>query len=427
MINEASVQAVNASWLNTSFRKPLYASYNFSQIPATVEHLLTGEGEAGLPDDVLGDMPRQYQKVIFLYVDAFGWRFFEKYADRYPFLQRFTDHGVVSKLTSQFPSTTAAHITAIHTGLPPGETGIYEWYYYEPLLDRIIAPLIFSYAGDDAPGTITLPRRFNMQSLFPYETIHQRLSRQSVKSYVFQHASYTPSTYSNLVLAGAKAIPYKTLSEALVHLAQAVNAETEKAYFYFYFDAIDSIGHVYGPDSREFDAEVNTFMISAEMLLHEALSGQTKDTLLLVSADHGQVNISPETTVYINKVMPSIGDMIKRNDDGRLLAPAGSPRDMFLHIREERLDEAFDLLTNLPELQGKAKIYKVSDLIHAGYFSAGRPSERFLERVANLVILSYDGQSAYWYQKGRYEQEFYGHHGGLVPGEMDIPLLALAY
>jgi hypothetical protein len=43
------------------------------------------------------------------------------------------------------------------------------------------------------------------------------------------------------------------------------------------------------------------------------------------------------------------------------------------------------------------------------------------------VILPHDRQSVYWYQKGRYGQDFYGHHGGLVPAEMDIPLLALRY
>ena len=28
---------------------------------------------------------------------------------------------------------------------------------------------------------------------------------------------------------------------------------------------------------------------------------------------------------------------------------------------------------------------------------------------------------------GRFEQKFYGHHGGLTPGEMEIPLLMYAF
>lgn len=426
MINEQSAQAVSNSRLNDHFQKPLHDSYCFAQIPAMIEYLLTGEGKLGFPPDVLGDLPQRYQKVILLYVDAFGWRFFERYAEKYPFLKRFIDRGVTSKITSQFPSTTAAHISAIHTGVPAGESGIYEWYHYEPLLDCIIAPLIFSYAGDDEFETIRLPRRFDVKSLLPYTTLHQRLNEKGVPSTVFQHASYAYSTYSGLVLKGARISPFKSPSEALVHLAQAVKAEPGRAYYYLYFDMIDSLGHIYGPDSPEFAAEIDTFMTAVERLLHQELDGQTRDTLLLVTADHGQVNVSPQTTVYINQIAPAIRRLIKTNDEGRLLAPAGSPRDLFLHVYEDRLEEAYDLLSNLPELQGKAEVHRVKDLIGAGCFGK-TVSQRFMERVGDLCILPYEGESVYWYQKGRYEQIFYGHHGGLTQGELEIPLLALGY
>src|SRR5689334_12767592 len=126
MINQRSVQTVNDSNLNEYSGKPLYGSYSFANIPATVEYLLTRAGTSGLPIDVLGDLPKQYDKVILCFVDAFGWRFLERYADKYPFLKRFFDQGVVSKLTTQFPSTTSAHTITIHTGLPNGISGIYE-------------------------------------------------------------------------------------------------------------------------------------------------------------------------------------------------------------------------------------------------------------------------------------------------------------
>jgi hypothetical protein len=422
MLNESSVQAVNTSWFNRHFRQPLLDSYCFSRIPALVEHVLTGEGDSELPSDVLGDLPRRYRKVILLYVDAFGWRFLEKYTERYPFLRRCYEQGVVSKLTSQFPSTTACHVTTIHTGQPVGQTGIYEWFYYEPLLDRIIAPLIFSYPE---AGLVQLPARFNIQHLFPFSTIFQRLAQHGVNSVVFQDADYTPSTYSNLVYNGARVRPFKTLAQALLHLADAVNAETERGYFFLYYDPIDAMGHYYGPTSPEFEAELDTFMTAAERLLHNNLVGKTGDTLLLITADHGQVEVSPPGTVYINMVFPAIRDAIKRNDEGRLLAPAGSARDLFFHIHPDRLDEVYETLTNLPELQGKAEVHKVADLLQAGLF--GTPSQRLLERVGNLVILPYPGESVYWYQKGLHEQTFYGHHGGLTPAEMDIPLLALSY
>lgn len=44
--------------------------------------------------------------------------------------------------------------------------------------------------------------------------------------------------------------------------------------------------------------------------------------------------------------------------------------------------------------------------------------------VGDLVILSYKGESVWWYERGRYEQGYYGHHGGLTREEMETVLLA---
>ena len=40
--------------------------------------------------------------------------------------------GSVTRLTSQFPSTTAAHVTALYTGVPAGQHGVFEWQYWPP-------------------------------------------------------------------------------------------------------------------------------------------------------------------------------------------------------------------------------------------------------------------------------------------------------
>jgi len=80
MLNTASVNAVNGSQFSQRLVKPLYDSYCFSNIPQTIEFLLTGEGQSGLPLDVLGNLPRKYDKVILFFVDAFGWHFFHGFS-----------------------------------------------------------------------------------------------------------------------------------------------------------------------------------------------------------------------------------------------------------------------------------------------------------------------------------------------------------
>ncbi|MBL8160670.1 MAG: alkaline phosphatase family protein [Anaerolineae bacterium] len=427
MLNENSLRAVESSRLNEHFRKPLYTSYCFSQIPSLIQHSLTGQVQTGMPADVLTGLPSRYDKVILLFVDAFGWRFFERYHELYPFLKRFLEQGVVSRLTSQFPSTTTAHVTTVHTGLTVDQTGLYEWFYYEPLLDRLIAPLLFSYAGDSEPGTIKLPPGTGLSPVFPYKTVFQQLAAHGVKSYAFQNAAYVNTAFGQTAFAGAQLIGYRTLADGLYKLANAVTAETQPSYFFYYYDGIDYMGHHQGPSSRAFDAEVDIFMTALERILHADLAAGTSNTLLLLAADHGQDDVSPQTTIYVNHVIPELVEHIRTDGGGRLLVPGGSARDLFLYIKPGQVNAAFELLVNHPALAGKAEVRRVSDLIAANCFGPGQPSEAFLARVADLVILPYSGGTVWWYEKGRFEQLLYGHHGGFTPAEMDIPLLAHVY
>lgn len=424
MINSDSLRAVESTRLNDNIGKPLYDSYCFSQIPQTIYQLLTGEGKMGLPTSVMGDLPGGYDKIILLFVDAFGWRFFEQYLEELKFLKRFQTEGVASKITTQFPSTTAAHVTTIHSGLPVGESGIYEWFYYEPLLDNIISPLLFSFAGDRERDTLK-QTGVNEQTLLPTQTIYHQLKQHGVNSYCFQHQAYAFSPFSRVACDGAKMMPYKTMPEALVNLTEVALAEPEKAYFFLYFDSIDAIGHHYGPGSPQFDAEVRTFWVTIESLLYETLVGKLKNTLLLITADHGQIEVSPQTTIYLNQLSPTIEQFIKTNRQGKLLVPAGSSRDMFLYIQEEYLDEAYDLLNR--QLLDRAKVYRTKTLIDEGYFGLGKPSRALLNRLGNLTILPNKYETVWWYEENRFEQKLLGHHGGLSREEMETIFLALSY
>lgn len=426
MINLNSIHTVDALRQPDSFTRPAYGTYCFSALPQLVRHLLTGTGESGFAPDIIAGLPRRYDKVVLLYIDAFGWRFFERYSEHFPFLKRFVEQGVVSKITSQFPSTTAAHLTTIHLGQPVGEYGIYEWFYYEPLLGRMISPLIFSYAGDSQHGTIKLPQGVDVGSAFGIHTLYDQLRLHDVNSYVFQNTAYTAGGFADLALRGAQVRGFRTLSEGLLNLADAINAEPGKAYLYYYYDPIDSIGHAYGPSSPHFDAEVHAFFTAAERLLHATLSGKTGKTLLLLTADHGQDDVSPERTVFLNLSIPELTPHIRTDSEGRLLIPAGSARDLFLYLKEGHTDEVYALLSAHPALAGKADVRRTADLMQQGYFGPS-PSPMFKDRIADLVLLPYAGQMVWWYEKGRYEIHFKGHHGGLTPFEMEIPLLALAY
>lgn len=429
MLNEASIQAINNAQFSQRFVRPLYDSYCFANLPTTIESLLIGNGQATMPRDVFGDLPTHYDKVVFFFVDAFGWRFFERYADKYDFLRMVMERGVVSKCTSQFPSTTAAHVTNIHTGLPVGQSGVYEWNYYEPLVDALISPLLFSYV-DYAEG-----ERFKRDTLkkatiapeafFSQHTFYERLKHQGIASHVLQFQNYMPSTYSDVTLRGSRQHPYATIQQALFFLAQLVIVENAPpSYYFLYFDRIDALCHQHGPFSKEFEREVDDFFKSLHELFYKNIEGKTERTLLVMTADHGQVEVNPKTTYYLDKALPEITPYLKTNRQGHILAPAGSARDMFLYIHEGRVNEAIALLRQ--HLQGRAEVYPTQELLAQHFFGTGEPSPTFLARLGNVVILPYANETVWWSQNGKYRMNFLGHHGGLTREEMEIPLLLLA-
>jgi hypothetical protein len=424
MINAESLDAVAAAQLDQRFIRPLYADYGFAQIPQTLRYCLGASERRGVPFGARDDLYQAYDAVILLFVDAFGWRFFERYADRSGFLRRFVDHGLVSKLTSQFPSTTAAHVTAIHTGLPVGQSGVFEWFYYEPRLDALIAPLLFSFAGDKQRDTLVAAGA-DPAALYPAPTLYQELRQHGVDSYTFQPVAYASSPYSRHVVRGAQIRPYRTLAEGIVNLTQQIERQERRSYYYMYVDGIDTIAHAHGPESPQLAAEIEMFLYAAERLLHSALARGRRRTLLLMTADHGQTATDPATTIYLNRRLPQLERWLKTDRAGRPLVPAGSCRDMFLYVREAQLEEAQAELARA--LEGHADVRRVADLVAQGFFGASPPAPVFNERVGNLVILPYHGESVWWHTPGRFEQKHYGNHGGLTRDEMEIQLLALPY
>src|SRR5258708_14429295 len=299
MVKGSSLNGVNGVKVWQRFVKPLYDSYCFGNLPQAIEYMLTGEGHSALPQDVFTNLPSRYNKVILFFVDAFGWRFFERYAEKYEFLKTVLKHGVVSKMTSQFPSTTAAHVTCIHTGLNVGQSGVYEWNYYEPLVDEVIAPLLFSYAGDKERDTL---KRAGIaaEAYFPRQTVYQRLHTMGIASYALQSEAYTQSTFSTIVYKGAELIPYRRWSEALTNLEELVFSDrAQVAYYFLYFDKIDATGHTYGPNSDQFERMMETFMWMMEEF-HQKLAGNLEHTLLVITTAHGQLGVEPPKTSYLN-------------------------------------------------------------------------------------------------------------------------------
>jgi hypothetical protein len=389
---------------------PRHDGGGFAALPDTVARLL-GAWQGGIE---LDGAPARVQRVVLVLVDAFGWRFFTRHGD-HPLLRRAD---AVTQLTTQFPSTTSAHITTLHTGVPVGQHALYEWNVYDPGLDTLVTPLLFSFAGDNGRDTMLRAGVDPAAVLPPGPTLYERLGAAGVECHLFAPEAFTPSTFDGVLARGARIHPMADLRSGLAQVAATLRAAPGPTYAYVYWDEVDTLGHLHGPSSREFAAAAQRSLDAIE----GALPSMPSDTVLLLAADHGQVDVDPQRTIFVNETWPELVGMLARGRRGRVLAPAGSARDLFLHCEPETVD---DVVAGLAARLGeRATVRRVAELVAAGWL--GEVSERLRARLADVCVLPADGETVWWREPGRFDMRFRGHHGGLAEDEARTQVAAFA-
>ncbi|MBP6060782.1 MAG: alkaline phosphatase family protein [Candidatus Pacebacteria bacterium] len=420
MFNNTSFKEIEKAKFNrNNFVKPLSESYCFSNICDGIEDLLIGNTNSKLPRDVFGGFKNEYKNVVLFIIDGFGWSLFNKLHKQNLLPKELLEKSVISQMTAQFPSTTAAELTSIHTGMPVEETGIYEWFYYEKSVDAIISPLLFSLAPNKTRNSL-LSENVDPKKIFPFKTFYEYLNKKNITSSVFTPQAYNPSVYNDTLLKGANGIWYENIEDGLNTLVKRINKEKNKSYNLFYFDKVDSMGHKTGPLSRDSVNEAANFISKVNKCL-EQLTDKDK-TLFIFTADHGQIKIDPKKTIYLNKLMPSLEKKLLKNKFNKPLIPAGGCRDMFLYIKPEHLDWCYKNLTL--KLKKVAMVYKTEDLIKMGFWQKKLNISLLNERVGDIVIIPNKKNLVWWNNKEKqFTIKHIGHHGGLSSEEMLIPFI----
>src|SRR5215813_172969 len=172
-----------------------YESYCLSKIPATVLALLgIPQPNPVLATIIQGTVLHRQSppKVVVLLIDGFGWHQWLEYAPHYDFFNRVTARGVVAPITTVFPSTTAAALTTIHSGLTPQEHGLPEWWIYLEEIGTLVASLPFTPLGARGRDKL-LEAGVKPSILFQGKTIYQLLAAAQIPSFTFIRDAYARS------------------------------------------------------------------------------------------------------------------------------------------------------------------------------------------------------------------------------------------
>ncbi|MCW4016554.1 MAG: alkaline phosphatase family protein [Candidatus Bathyarchaeota archaeon] len=404
---------------NGGFLYPCYEENCISNIPGTILDLFNVKTNLPkLPIEV-DNGAEEINKVVLFVLDGFGYNQFSRYHEDNKFLTKLAEKSEVFPLTSIFPSQTTNALTTLNTGLTPQEHGLFEYYLYLKEVDRIVNTLRFEPLGSNLRNEL-LDSGFKPNILFDGKTIQSSLKEAGIKSFTHIYASYAYSHYSKLLFDDSTFIPSLKSSDLIVTLKKKLQKESGPAYFFVHLSNLDTISHEYGPNSYEYGAELSAISYLLNKELVQKIDPQTaKETLVLLTSDHGSVNIVPEQTTYLNGFSDIIKNLQKGNN-GEPVLPTGSARDVFLHVQEQKLTQTQKLLEQ--KVGHKAKIVETKDALADGLFGHGKISRQFVDRAGNLLILPYRNETVWFDHFPSIRYNPVGQHGGLNEEEMLVPL-----
>jgi Type I phosphodiesterase / nucleotide pyrophosphatase len=418
------VQQLQTKWqVANEFVYPQYDENCISQIPDTVLTLFgiqKQNNHAVLDHPFLNTvLPNRMNKVVLLVIDGFGFNQFLYHHKENPFLLNLVGNGEVYPKTSVFPSQTTNALTTLNTGLTPQQHGLFEYFIFLKNIG-VVNALRFERLGKRRPSSL-LEEGFDPSILlYKSRTIHEVLAENGVASFTHIHASNALNICSKLIFRGSQITSSLNAFETVSALKKKLEVNRDKkAYFFVHLDTLDTISHVYGPGSFQYQAELSwlTYLLNKELI--ERIDPQTaKETLLLVTADHGAVNVNPAQATYLN-YLPNTLLNLRCGPDRKPIMPTGSPREVFLHIKEHKLQETKERLSQ--KIRGKAQVLETEEAVECGLFGWGVPKQGVLDRLGNLMILPYGNETVWFESPGSYKLSYLGQHGGLSSQEMLVP------
>ncbi|THJ67506.1 alkaline phosphatase family protein [Arthrobacter echini] len=382
--------------MSTPHREPPPAAPAYGV--STVAEVMTSSAAAlGVPGftNALG-LPGA-RRVVVVMVDGLGLLLLTKHAAHAPFLRQHLDS--VQKLTAAFPSTTAASLASFGTGLPPGRHGLVGYDVLDPAQDRVVNMLGRWDSGVDPLGWQ------------PHPTVFERAA-EHLPVITVGEPRFADSPMTRAALRGGRFVGAATIHARIDAAAEHLAADP-RALMYFYLNDLDKAGHRYGVASTEW-IRVLEDLDAAVRLLARRLP---PDTLLLLSADHGMVDVPVSGRIDYSEQAGLIEGVAHT---------AGEPRMLHLHL-EPDLDDAARaaLATRWHEAFGsRAWILSRDDAVRRGYF--GDVSETVLPRIGDLLVLAREPVALF---DGRRTEPaafaMIGHHGSLTRVEREIPLLRI--
>ena len=325
---------------------------------------------------------KQYNNVVLFVCDGLGDYNLKKLLSKDSFLR------TKKKLTlsSVFPPTTTAATTTLLSGLTPSEHYWFGWDMYFKDTNETIS----LFQNKVKEKNSFSKQRIQEKDYMNYKSILELIEEKGFKS-------YSVSPFS-------KEKPCYTLDEVIERIEELTKTNTQK-FIYAYIENPDKLMHRYGIYSKVVKDEVQ---IINEKL--EQLSKKLKNTLLLITADHGLV---PNKYIVLKRDIPALFKLLERTTSIEPRACGIKLKDKkdypkFYTLYQNYLQKDFNLMTTKEVLEKHLFGPEQSDYLKDAI------GDYLLIGIANKSI-NYDENAPI----------FKANHAGIKKEEIYVPLIVI--
>ena len=320
------------------------------------------------------------KKIFLLLVDGMGANLINNKLPEDSFLRK----NMIFKTTTVFPSTTTAATTSIRNGKAPNQNAWLGWIqYFKEVNDFVIPFRNKGFYNDKTYG-----------DNFAYNIIPVSFTEDELKKSLIKSKTLFPAFMED----GCD--DFDTMCNRLIDHSK--NSEYE--YVYAYWDKYDSYMHEHGPSSKICDAYLEYINYEIERVANNL----SDDTMLIVIADHGQIDVKEEYNLYGSKYQKYF-----RNK------PSLEPRAMTFYIKDEYKDEFEKEFKN--EFEDRFVLLTHKQVLETHLFGDKQNHLRFEEFIGDFIAIG-KGNTILAY-KEQPIPSMKGQHAGMLEDELMVPVI----
>ena len=378
---------------------PDYTKNNLINLLSSLIAGCGGKNPYPLLDPRLTEEIKNTKNVILFIIDGLGADSVQRLGKK-SFLFQQQD----STLTTVFPSTTAAAITATYTGKTPQEHGAVAWYMNLKEFGAVVALLPF-VTRQKQPLHLLKERPL----YFP-PSIFTQISRPS---HIVLRKKLLQSTYNQFFITKkVKQWSYTNLRGLFSSLRKAITSNQRKKYIYAYWGGFDDYSHKLGKHHHKTQHHLQEIETRLAQLVKKV---QGTDTLILITADHGQIVTTKKTRIILNN-HPKLKECLS-------LPVCGESRAAFCYVYPHKTQQFENYVTH--KLKEYCTLYRAADLAAHNWFGLGEEHPRFRDRIGDYILIAKGNYVLRDFLINEEPNQNIGFHGGISEEEMLIPLIKI--